>query len=118
MGSVTQIRVLGGTIGLAICSAVLNNHIKVATSKFLSAEQVASLLESFRNVKLLDPELQLRVRVEYATGYSQQMRAMLYICIVSLFPLVLLVERKPRRFEPGENTNSAATPTEDTASQH
>ncbi|ROW13285.1 hypothetical protein VPNG_05429 [Cytospora leucostoma] len=99
MGSVTQVRVLGGTIGLAICSALLNNHIKAEASKFLNPEQVAALLGSFQSIKSLDPEVQLEVRSVYATGYSQQMRVMLYFCIVSLFALLLLVEKKPRRFE-------------------
>ncbi|ORY63857.1 major facilitator superfamily domain-containing protein [Pseudomassariella vexata] len=59
MGSVTQIRILGGTIGFAICSALLNNHIKAEASGFLTVEQVAALLESFQVVKLLPSEVQL-----------------------------------------------------------
>lgn len=110
MGSVTQIRVLGGTIGLAICSALLNNHIKAKTSKFLSPKEVAALLESFQSIKSLSPELQLEVRSVYATGYSQQMRVMLYFCIVSLFALLLLVEKKPRRFETKQDEELAAPP--------
>ncbi|KAK3390170.1 major facilitator superfamily transporter [Podospora didyma] len=97
MGSVTQIRVLGGTIGLAICSALLVNRITSETSEFLSPSQAAALLQSFQSAKLLPPELQHRVRSAFAVAYSQQMRAMLYFCAVSLLSLGLLVERRPRR---------------------
>ncbi|KAI9645123.1 hypothetical protein NHQ30_005857 [Ciborinia camelliae] len=110
MGSVTQIRVLGGTIGLAICSAILNNHIKAGASKFLSAEQVAALLESFQSVNLLPLEMQLEVRSVYATGYSQQMRVMLYFCVVSLVSLLLLAEKKPRVFKTSSNGEFTTPP--------
>ncbi|CZR35868.1 uncharacterized protein FPRO_00009 [Fusarium proliferatum ET1] len=97
MGSVTQIRVLGGTIGLAVCSALLINHIKREAVKFLTAEQVAQILLSSENIGMLSPETQSRIRVLYADASSEQMRVMLYFSIASILSLVLLVERQPRR---------------------
>ncbi|SCV50389.1 related to multidrug transporter [Fusarium fujikuroi] len=97
MGSVTQIRVLGGTIGLAVCSALLINHIKREAVKFLTAEQVAQILLSSENIGMLSPETQSRIRVLYADAYSEQMRVMLYFSIASILSLVLLVERQPRK---------------------
>ena len=103
MGAATQIRVLGGTIGLAICSALLSNHISAQTSKFLAPEQQEALLQSFRNIQGLPYETQIRVRQVYAMGYSQQMRVMLYFCIASLLSLVLLAEWPPRRLQTTED---------------
>lgn len=97
MGSVTQIRVLGGTIGLAVCSALLINHIKREAVKFLTAEQVAQILLSSENIGALTPETQSRIRVLYADAYSEQMRVMLYFSIASILSLALLVERQPRK---------------------
>ncbi|KAF5564217.1 major facilitator superfamily transporter [Fusarium phyllophilum] len=97
MGSVTQIRVLGGTIGLAVCSALLINHIKREAVKFLTAEQVAQILLSSENIGMLSPETQSRTRALYADAYSEQMRVMLYFSIASILSLVLLVERQPRK---------------------
>ncbi|KAF4949860.1 hypothetical protein FGADI_8604 [Fusarium gaditjirri] len=97
MGSVTQIRVLGGTIGLAVCSALLINHIKREAVKFLTGEQVAEILLSSENIGMLSPETQSRTRVLYADAYSEQMRVMLYFSIASLLSLVLLIERQPRK---------------------
>ncbi|POR31011.1 Putative MFS-type transporter [Tolypocladium paradoxum] len=96
LGSVTQIRVLGGTIGLAVCSALLVNYITAETSKFLTPDQVAAILLSSKNIALLPPEVQTQTRTVYATGYSQQMSVMLYFSIVSLFSLFLLAEKRPR----------------------
>ncbi|KAI1072877.1 hypothetical protein LB507_011464 [Fusarium sp. FIESC RH6] len=97
MGSVTQIRVLGGTIGLAVCSALLINHIKREAFKFLTTEQVAQILLSSENIGALAPETQSRIRVLYADAYSEQMRVMLYFSVASILSLVLLVERQPRK---------------------
>jgi len=99
MGSVTQVRVLGGTIGLAICSTLLNNQIKAETARFLTPSQVAALLQSFQSINQLPPDTQNEVRNVYGAAYSQQMRVMLYFSIVALLSLILLAERRPRRPE-------------------
>jgi len=99
MGAATQIRVLGGTIGLAICSALLSNHVARHTSEFLDTAQQAALLQSSQNIRGLPSELQVRIRQVYAVGYSQQMRVMLYFCIASLVSLALLAEWPPRRLQ-------------------
>ncbi|KAK0722635.1 major facilitator superfamily transporter [Lasiosphaeria miniovina] len=103
MGWLTQIRVLGGTIGLAVCSALLNNHITSETSAFLSADQTGALLQSFQNIHALAPDVQDRVRAVYETGYSGQMRAMLYFCAAALLSLALLAERRPRRLQTADD---------------
>ena len=97
MAAVTQIRVLGGTIGLAACSAVLINHIKEQAPTFLSSDQVASILLSSSNISLLPPQEQTQTRMVFAAGYSQQMRVMLYFSVAAIFSLLLLIERRPRR---------------------
>ena len=103
MGSVTQIRVLGGTIGLAICSALLSNHVTNQTTGLLTAEQQSALLQSFQSIKVLPLEMQTMIRRVYADGYSQQMRVMLYFSIASLVSLILLVERHPRNAQLNED---------------
>lgn len=97
MASVTQIRVLGGTIGLAVCSALLNNYLAEQTSKFLTPEQIAEIILAPRNIASLPTEVQSRTRSTFAEGYSQQMRVMLYFSIASVVSLILLTERHPRR---------------------
>ncbi|KAK4155861.1 major facilitator superfamily transporter [Chaetomidium leptoderma] len=103
MGAATQIRVLGGTIGLAVCSALLSNHVASQTSGFLTLGQQSALLQSFQNVRGLPLELQVRIRQVYAAGYSQQMRVMLYFCIASLVSLILLFEWPPRKLQTTED---------------
>lgn len=108
MGAATQIRVLGGTIGLAICSALLSNYVASHTSDLLSPREQAALLKSSQSIWDLPLGLQTQVREVYATGYSQQMRVMLYFCIVSLLSLTLLAEWPPRRLRTTEDGEIAA----------
>jgi hypothetical protein len=103
MGAATQIRVLGGTIGLAVCSAILSNYVASQTSGVLDPNQQTALLESFQNIRGLPVELQVHIRQIYAAGYSQQMRAMLYFCIASLVSLALIVEWPSRRLQTSED---------------
>lgn len=103
MGAATQIRVLGGTIGLAICSALLSNYVSSHVSHLLTAEQLAAILQSSQNIRALPPQLQVDVRQVYAAGYNQQMRTMLYFSIASLVSLGLLAEWPPRRMRITEN---------------
>jgi hypothetical protein len=102
MGAATQIRVLGGTIGLAVCSALLSNHIARDTAALLSTDQQRALLDSFKNIQELPSELQIGIRQVYAEGYSQQMRVMLYFCVASLVSLTLLAEWPPRKLQTDE----------------
>ncbi|KAI0814258.1 major facilitator superfamily transporter [Xylaria sp. FL0064] len=87
---------LGGTIGLAICSAILINYIKDAASDFLTPDQVGEILLS-ANIDSLAPETQSRTRMVFAAAYSQKMRTMLYFSIASPLSLLLLLEKRPRR---------------------
>ncbi|KAH6855892.1 major facilitator superfamily transporter [Chaetomium sp. MPI-CAGE-AT-0009] len=103
MGAATQIRVLGGTIGLAICSALLSNHVTSETSKLLSPGQQVALLASSQSIRGLPLDVQIQVKQVYAMGYNQQMRVMLYFCIASLVSLTLLAEWPPRRLRTTED---------------
>ncbi|TLD25534.1 hypothetical protein PspLS_05725 [Pyricularia sp. CBS 133598] len=97
MGAATQLRVLGGTIGLAVAAALLINHIGSEAARFLTPAELSSVLNSSSNIKLLSPEKQLETRMVFAAAYSSQMRAMLYFSLGALLSVLLLVEKKPRR---------------------
>ncbi|RMZ75534.1 hypothetical protein DV738_g5436, partial [Chaetothyriales sp. CBS 135597] len=58
MGAITQIRVLGGTLGLAICSTILNNHLHSELATVLTPQQEHLISESTSNIAKLSPEQQ------------------------------------------------------------
>ncbi|VZI03292.1 unnamed protein product [Fusarium fujikuroi] len=72
MGALTQIRVLGGTVSLAICATLLNNHLKPKLSDLVSSEQAAAILDSVSAINDLERSQQLAVRKVFAEGYNLQ----------------------------------------------
>ncbi|RYP71921.1 hypothetical protein DL771_004524 [Monosporascus sp. 5C6A] len=96
MGAITQIRVLGGTIGLAISATVLNNHVKPRLATLLTPEQLREISESVGYINTLPDLTRDAARQIFADGYNAQMRAMLYFNVVIFISAVILWERKPR----------------------
>ncbi|KAI4159145.1 MAG: hypothetical protein LQ342_006849 [Letrouitia transgressa] len=100
MGAITQVRVLGGTIGLAICTAVLNEHVRSQLTSVLPPLQITNILQSVSSISRLDATAEKAVRQVFAEGYSQQMRIMTYFSAVVFLVSLLVWERQPRRVEP------------------
>lgn len=99
MGAITQIRVLGGIIGLAICTAVQNEHVRHGLTLVLSPQQITGVLQSVSSISNLDASAEKAVRRVFAEGYNQQMRIMTYFSAVVFLVSLLTWERRPRRIE-------------------
>ena len=97
IGAVTQVRVLGGTIGLAISTVVLNSYVKSALSTQLSAEQIAGIAGSLSELGKLTEQEQIFVRMTFAEGYNRQTRITLVFSAIVVLSCLMMVERKPRR---------------------
>ncbi|KAL2200416.1 drug resistance transporter EmrB/QacA subfamily [Corynascus similis CBS 632.67] len=72
MGALTQVRVLGGTVALAICSAVLSNHLRHNLVEVITLAEFQEIAESLGAINKLGPERVARVRLEFAEGYRRQ----------------------------------------------
>ncbi|PUU72369.1 major facilitator superfamily domain-containing protein [Tuber borchii] len=66
MGATTQIRVLGGTLYLAISTTLLSNWVKSQLPEFLNPQQLAALLRSSQALGAFHPEIR--------PGYGSSMR--------------------------------------------
>ncbi|MCJ1393515.1 hypothetical protein MMC18_006390 [Xylographa bjoerkii] len=97
MGAITQIRVLGGTIGLALCSTILNNQLKTSLLSVLGPAQLRNILDSTAAVASLEPVQQVAVQTAFATGFNKQMRIMIAFTAAAFLSTLLIWERKPRR---------------------
>lgn len=96
IGALTQARNLGGSIGLAICTNILNDKVK-SESTFLSPQQLGSLLQSAETIKTLPPNVQERVRQIYGTGYNKEMQALTAFGGAAVLATLLMWETKLRR---------------------
>jgi hypothetical protein len=70
MGAITQVRVLGGIIGLAIVQAILLSSLRSS----LTPSQLSSILSSTTNIASLSPEAAALTRAAYGGAMNVQMR--------------------------------------------
>lgn len=105
MGALTQVRVLGGTIGLAICSTVLKNHVRSrllqssGSSSSITPGQLRNISDSLAVINTLPPDQQAAVRTAFAEGYNQQMRVMTVFSGVALLTSLLIWVNKRRKMQ-------------------
>ena len=96
IGALTQARNLGGSIGLAVCTNVLNVNVK-SESTLLSPQQLHDLLQSTATIKKLPSYLQEGVRQIYGTGYNKEIQVLTAFGGSAVLATLLMWERKPRR---------------------
>ncbi|MCJ1358941.1 MAG: hypothetical protein MMC33_008941 [Icmadophila ericetorum] len=99
MGTIAQARMLGGTIGLAICTTILNSRIESDLSSILSPAQLAGLLQSSRVLQELEPQQRDIAKRVYEDSFDQQMRVLVAFGAATLLSSLIMLEKKPRRME-------------------
>lgn len=77
MSAMVQFRTMGGAIGLAIVTTVLNSYIKSELAQYISPDQIASLLETAEAFKSLPPDIINLVKGVFARGYNLQVEIMI-----------------------------------------
>ena len=99
VGALTQARILGGSIGLAACTNILNHKVKSQSQHFLSSQQLNGILASAQTINALPPDLQILIRRIFADGYNEEMQALTAFGGACLLASLLMWEKKPRRME-------------------
>ncbi|KAG2012349.1 hypothetical protein GB937_007178, partial [Aspergillus fischeri] len=97
MGAITQIRVLGGTISLAICATILNNHVKPRIQSIVSPEQAQAIYNSLSAIQDLTPSQQAAVKKAFAEGYNLQNVFLTALTALGLITACFLWEKHPRK---------------------
>ncbi|KAJ5884936.1 hypothetical protein N7495_009446 [Penicillium taxi] len=94
-GAIVQLRFLGGAIGLAIASNILNGSLKHHLHGVISRHDIHLLLENATRITLLSPRLQQVVRDVFAISFSTQLKVMIGFAAAQLPATLLLL--KPGR---------------------
>ncbi|KAK8060029.1 MFS multidrug transporter [Apiospora saccharicola] len=97
MGAITQIRVLGGTVGLAISATILNNHLASYLPPLLTPSEMQQVAQALSFVNSLPDATQEAVRQVFTDGYNSQMRVMLYFSAANWLRAALLLWEKKLR---------------------
>ncbi|TVY16799.1 Efflux pump FUS6 [Lachnellula arida] len=96
LGALTQVRVLGGTISLAICSTILNTHLNPQLSTLTPAQSQA-ITANISAIHALSTAEQAGVKRAFAVGYNRQNIFLAVLTGVGMLASLGLVERRPRR---------------------
>jgi hypothetical protein len=98
MSAITQIRALGGVVGIAIVTNILNSHVRHAlTSIPLSGEALDALLKSPYAISTLPAVAQPIVRQIFADAFRKQLGAVLAFSVVQLLCVGTMIERRLRK---------------------
>jgi hypothetical protein len=97
MGGVTQLRILGGAIGVSIATNLLNNTVKSRLDAILSSDVIRKILENVSLVRLLSPPEQSLVQAAFADGYQWQLLMILWFCAAEIVALALMWKKPLRR---------------------
>lgn len=94
MSAILQFRTMGGAIGLAVVTTVLNSYIKSHLLGILSSEQINELMKTTQAFALLPPNLAESVKTVFANGYNLQMRVMIGFSAAQIPVALLMWQRK------------------------
>ncbi|KAI0015069.1 MFS general substrate transporter [Xylariomycetidae sp. FL0641] len=73
MGSITQFRLMGGAIGLAIITTAFNNLVSNRLGGLVANDQLEALLHSPDTISLFPGSTQEAIRTTFSDGYGLQM---------------------------------------------
>ena len=94
MSAVIQFRTMGGAIGLAIVTTVINSYLRNRLAGLLPPDQIAAVLQSTDALGTLPPALAETVRGIFARGYNLQLRIMIGFSAAQIPVTFLMWQRK------------------------
>ncbi|KAJ5218170.1 uncharacterized protein N7498_000269 [Penicillium cinerascens] len=92
-GAVVQFRFLGGALGLAIASNILNGRLVHHLQGILTPHQLHLFLENVKAINHLSPHLQEEVKRVFADSFTTQLRVMIGFAAASVPAALLLLKR-------------------------
>ncbi|KAH7019193.1 major facilitator superfamily domain-containing protein [Ilyonectria destructans] len=98
-GAVSQARVLGGCIGLSICTVIFNAHVNQYLGDHLTPEQLQDLHRSPLSSLHLPLDLQDLIRHVYAGAFAEELKVMMLVCAVMVVIALFTLERHPAPLE-------------------
>jgi hypothetical protein len=89
---VVQIRFLGGAIGLAIASNILNGRLAQRLQGVLTSHELHLFLENVKSIESLSPRLQEAAKSVLASSFNTQLLVMIGFAAAQLPASLLLLK--------------------------
>jgi len=94
-GTVAQCRILGGAIGIAVSTVVMNNHIKTALTRLLDPQALSDLYISPFNIIDYGLEVEIAFRESYIKAFAQDLRIGMYVACAALVCALFSWQKTP-----------------------
>lgn len=94
-GIVSQVRVFGGSIGVAAANAIFRVQAHRDLRGILPDEQIQSLQTSPKIINTLEAFQASAVRQTYSDAFSESMRLCAYVAVVAVVAALLTWQRHP-----------------------
>lgn len=98
ISAITQVRVMGGVIGVAVAQAVLNHQISTTLASVLGQEKLAALLESATAISTFTPQEIALTSECYGIGFNLVYKVMLGFALAALLTSLGCWQRHPLNF--------------------
>ncbi|KAH0292736.1 MFS general substrate transporter [Aureobasidium namibiae CBS 147.97] len=96
LGAVTQMRQLGGVIGLAVTQAILNGNFRSQLANFLSAEELKAVMLSTANIETLGTAHKDLTCRAYGRSANAQMRVVTAFAGAAILTSIFAWQKAPR----------------------
>lgn len=94
-GVAAQVRILGGSIGIAAANGLLTRQLTVALAGVLSPEMVSALENSNESFRILTAQQADLARSAYADAFTDSMRVCIYVSVAALVASGFTWQRNP-----------------------
>jgi hypothetical protein len=94
-GTIAQARVLGGAVGIAVCSVIFNTQVTNRLAGVLDLADMRALQQSPIISAWLSPEQQELVREVYASAFTDDIKVMICVAAISLASSFVTYELDP-----------------------
>lgn len=94
-GLVAQLRVLGGSLGVAASFIVLNKRVAETLATVLTSDEMAQFYRSPTITRSLDLHKQLRIRTTYMAAFQIDMYMCVGISVASLIASLCTYQKEP-----------------------
>lgn len=98
LGIGLQLRMLGGVLGVAASTAILNHYLQSRLASTIPREELSALLYTTEAIRSFSSEMQIRVREVFATAYSMQIKLSAAFSVAQLLALAMIWRRQPIRY--------------------
>lgn len=93
VGTITQLRVLGGVIGVVICRVTQSSYLQQHLSQFLTPAKLSQLTSSLASINSLPHDEAVAVRKIYGQSFNLQFRVLMYIAAANVLAALFTYRR-------------------------